>query len=244
MECGDRFHTTRSARQLLPPACLQLPPPAPAAADGATQPQTRPRAALAGDCAGEVTIAALLQGCCWKRCLGAHMTVSRLAWRAGAAPASSVNTQQPTFPTTRCLLSGWAPAPAGGVYTIHVQHTGRRFATGGADAQVKIWSMAPILDAQKEKGGGPLVLATLSDHSSTVNTVRFSKNGKFLASGAQGRGQRPVPASSQRECTGVAAGWGCCWAGQGGSGGSAKCNTCRHRCIVLHVCPSWLAWYP
>ena len=28
-------------------------------------------------------------------------------------------------------------ASAGGVYTVHVQHSGRRFATGGADALVK-----------------------------------------------------------------------------------------------------------
>lgn len=75
------------------------------------------------------------------------------------------------------------PAPAaGGVYTVHVQSSGRRFATGGADALVKVWSLAPVLDAQKEQAG-PLVLATLSDHTSTVNTVRFSKNGKYLASG-------------------------------------------------------------
>ncbi|PRW57352.1 uroporphyrinogen decarboxylase [Chlorella sorokiniana] len=71
----------------------------------------------------------------------------------------------------------------GGVYTVHVQSSGRRFATGGADALVKVWSLAPVLDAQKERAG-PLVLATLSDHTSTVNTVRFSKNGKYLASGS------------------------------------------------------------
>ena len=65
---------------------------------------------------------------------------------------------------------------------MHVQSSGRRFATGGADALVKVWSLAPVLDAQKEQAG-PLVLATLSDHTSTVNTVRFSKNGKYLASG-------------------------------------------------------------
>jgi hypothetical protein len=72
---------------------------------------------------------------------------------------------------------------AGGVYTIHVQASGLRFATGGADGQVKVWSMAAVVDVQKEKVG-PLVLATLSDHSSTVNAVRFSKNGRYLASGA------------------------------------------------------------
>lgn len=71
------------------------------------------------------------------------------------------------------------------MFTVHVQAGGRRFATGGADGLVKVWSLAPVLDAEKEKAG-PLVLATLSDHSSTVNTVRFSKNGKFLASGARG----------------------------------------------------------
>ncbi|EFN55015.1 hypothetical protein CHLNCDRAFT_134840 [Chlorella variabilis] len=74
----------------------------------------------------------------------------------------------------------------GGVYTIHVQSTGLRFATGGADAQVKVWSMLPVVDVQQEKAG-PLVLATLSDHTSTVNTVRFSKNGKYLASGSDDR---------------------------------------------------------
>ena len=66
---------------------------------------------------------------------------------------------------------------------MHVQSTGLRFATGGADSQVKVWSVAPVTDVQQEQGGPPPLLATLTDHSSTVNTVRFSKNAKFLASG-------------------------------------------------------------
>lgn len=70
---------------------------------------------------------------------------------------------------------------------MHVQQSGRRFATGGADGLVKVWSAAPLLDPEREPAG-PLVLATLSDHSSTVNTVRFSRNGKLLASGAAGAG--------------------------------------------------------
>ncbi|KAL4452249.1 hypothetical protein ABPG75_007911 [Micractinium tetrahymenae] len=73
-----------------------------------------------------------------------------------------------------------------GVYTIHVQHSGLRFATGGIDSEVKVWAMAPLLDARKERTG-PLLLATLTDHSSTVNTVRFSKDGRYLASGADDR---------------------------------------------------------
>lgn len=73
---------------------------------------------------------------------------------------------------------------------MHVQGSGRRFATGGTDCLVKVWSLPPLLDPEREKAG-PLVLATLSDHTSTVNTVRFSKNGKFLASGAAGARPRP-----------------------------------------------------
>ena len=117
-----------------------------------------------------------------------------------------------------------AAAPAGGVYTIHVQSTGLRFATGGADAQVKVWSMLPVVDVQQEKAG-PLVLATLSDHTSTVNTVRFSKNGKYLASGARrawaggwvggwGGGRRQLVRSAPR---GTGPGW---LAGTGGIEGA------------------------
>lgn len=95
--------------------------------------------------------------------------------------------RQPAQPLQPAAAGSGLPAalpvvPAGGIYTVHVQQSGRRFATGGADSLVKVWSLAPVLDAAREKAG-PLVLATLSDHSSTVNTVRFSKNGKFLASG-------------------------------------------------------------
>lgn len=73
------------------------------------------------------------------------------------------------------------------MYTVHVQATGLRFATGGADSLVKVWGMSAVMDAQREKGG-QLLLATLSDHASTVNAVRFSNNGKHLASGAPPRG--------------------------------------------------------
>ncbi|PSC72094.1 HIRA isoform X1 [Micractinium conductrix] len=89
----------------------------------------------------------------------------------------------------------------GGVFTVHVQAGGARFATGGADSQVRVWSMAPVLDARKEGSGAPLALATLSDHSSTVNTARFSKNGRWLASGSDDRmiciyEHRPGPSGS------------------------------------------------
>ena len=121
---------------------------------------------------------------------------------------------------------------AGGIYTIHVQSSGLRFATGGADSLVKIWSMAPVVDVQKEPAG-PLVLATLTDHSSSVNTVRFSKNGKLLASGVQslrgpaGRGFTLPPLLAARNAT-------CCWAFRRPPPG-------RWPSSLAHYCPCLLA---
>lgn len=59
-------------------------------------------------------------------------------------------------------------------------------------ARPQVWAMAPLLDARKERAG-QLLLATLTDHSSTVNTVRFSKDGRYLASGGRCRVGRAVP---------------------------------------------------
>lgn len=46
--------------------------------------------------------------------------------------------------------------------------------------------MGPILDAAKEldPDNNPRLLATLTEHCGAVNVARFSKSGKFLASGA------------------------------------------------------------
>ena len=118
---------------------------------------------------------------------------------------------------------------AGGVYTVHVQGTGQRFATGGADSLVKVWSMAPVRDVQKEKAG-PLVLATLSDHTSTVNAVRFSKNGRFLASGALRKGlcrgrQRSLAAVGSGQVASAGGGTRIATATCGGSN-SGRLNCC------------------
>lgn len=75
-------------------------------------------------------------------------------------------------------------------------------------APLQVWALAPLLDARKEQAG-PLLLATLTDHNSTVNTVRFSKDGRYLASGgcrARGRtGQGEILPRSGRQ-----SGAGCC----------------------------------
>ena len=66
------------------------------------------------------------------------------------------------------------------VYSCHVSPDGSRLATAGGDGHVRIWSTAAIMgDAT-----APHQLASLAHHSGTVHSVRFSGNGKYLASGA------------------------------------------------------------
>jgi len=71
------------------------------------------------------------------------------------------------------------------IFSIHVQPNGPRFATGGGDATVKVWSLPAALDArQEENAATPKLLATISDHNGPVNVVRFSPAGSRIASGS------------------------------------------------------------
>ena len=73
------------------------------------------------------------------------------------------------------------------IYSMDFQPFGGRLATAGGDCTVKLWNTAVILspvvqDAANEPES-PL-LATLSTHSKSVNIVRWSQDGRFLASGS------------------------------------------------------------
>ncbi|KAK3100923.1 HIR complex subunit, partial [Teratosphaeriaceae sp. CCFEE 6253] len=70
------------------------------------------------------------------------------------------------------------------VYSCDVSPCGTRLATGAGDGHVRVWSTAAILHASDPSNTAPKQLASLSHHSGTVHSVRFSKNGKYLASGA------------------------------------------------------------
>ncbi|KAF1968366.1 Hira-domain-containing protein [Bimuria novae-zelandiae CBS 107.79] len=70
------------------------------------------------------------------------------------------------------------------VYSAHVSPDGSRLATAAGDGYVRIWSTEAILNSQDPSYTKPRQLAALSHHSGTVHTVRFSPNGKYLASGA------------------------------------------------------------
>ncbi len=57
--------------------------------------------------------------------------------------------------------------------------------TTGVDHKAKIWNMAPVLDAAAEANKQcPRLLATLAVHFGPVNVARFSKSGRWLASGS------------------------------------------------------------
>lgn len=72
------------------------------------------------------------------------------------------------------------------IFAVDVHPQGGRFATAGSDHRVKIWNMLPVTDVTQELNGAvPKLLATLADHFSPVNVARFSRSGKFLASGAR-----------------------------------------------------------
>jgi protein HIRA/HIR1 len=70
------------------------------------------------------------------------------------------------------------------VYSCHVSPDGTRLATAAGDGHVRIWSTEAILNASNPAFTAPKQLASLSYHSGTVHSVRFSPNGKYLASGA------------------------------------------------------------
>ena len=70
------------------------------------------------------------------------------------------------------------------VYSCHVSPDGGRLATAAGDGHVRIWSTDAILNACDPHEDKPRQLASLSYHSGTVHSVRFSGNGKYLASGA------------------------------------------------------------
>lgn len=70
------------------------------------------------------------------------------------------------------------------VYSCHVSPDGSRLVTAAGDGYVRIWSTEAIINAANPAYTKPKQLAALSYHSGTIHSVRFSPNGKYLASGA------------------------------------------------------------
>eukprot|EP01040_Poterioochromonas_malhamensis_P016066 gene16066-18138_t len=80
------------------------------------------------------------------------------------------------------------------IYSSDFQPNGTRLATAGADCSIKIWDISVILSIPSvavttasqvgETLQSSLLLATLTTHTKAVNVVRWSKDGKYLASGS------------------------------------------------------------
>ncbi|PSN73011.1 protein HIR1 [Corynespora cassiicola Philippines] len=70
------------------------------------------------------------------------------------------------------------------VYSCHVSPDGSRLVTAAGDGYVRIWSTEAILNSNNPDYTKPKQLAAVSHHSGTIHAVRFSSNGKYLASGA------------------------------------------------------------
>lgn len=73
------------------------------------------------------------------------------------------------------------------VYSCHVSPDGNRLATAAGDGHVRIWSTEAVMNSANPDYNKPRQLAAVSNHSGTIHTVRFSSNGKYLASGADDR---------------------------------------------------------
>lgn len=70
------------------------------------------------------------------------------------------------------------------VYSCHVSPDGSRLATAGGDGHVRVWSTESIYQSDDPSYSKPRQLCHMSHHLGTIHSVRFSPNGRYLASGA------------------------------------------------------------
>ncbi|KAG5299659.1 histone transcription regulator slm9 [Histoplasma capsulatum G186AR] len=71
------------------------------------------------------------------------------------------------------------------VYSCDVSPDGKRLVTAAGDGHVRIWSTEAIYNAADPAfANKPRQLASMSNHSGTIHAVRFSPNGRYVASGA------------------------------------------------------------
>ena len=87
----------------------------------------------------------------------------------------------------KLLKPEWVSHEGNPIFSVAIHPDGSRFATGGQGKDsgvVVIWNMAPVRSAADEENGDiPKVLCEMSNHLGCVNCVRWSIDGKWLASG-------------------------------------------------------------
>ncbi|XP_070205322.1 protein HIRA-like isoform X2 [Littorina saxatilis] len=87
----------------------------------------------------------------------------------------------------KVLKPEWVSHDGKPIFSIDIHPDDSRVATGGQgndSGKVVIWNMAPIRDPKEEADENvPRILCQMDSHLGCVNCVRWSENGKFLASG-------------------------------------------------------------
>ena len=87
----------------------------------------------------------------------------------------------------KLLKPSWVSHHGNPIFSVAIHPDGSRFATGGQGKDsgvIVIWNMAPIRSAADEENADiPKSLCEMTNHLGCVNCVRWSVDGKWLASG-------------------------------------------------------------
>ncbi len=102
------------------------------------------------------------------------------------------------------------------LYSVDVHPDGNRFVTGGGDNRARIWSVAPVRDPSTQIDDilFPKLLGVLARHLAPVNVVRWSNDGRFLATGSDDT-TTMIWHLSSASSMGAYENWRCCLVLQG-----------------------------
>lgn len=93
----------------------------------------------------------------------------------------------------KLLKPNWVSHDGNPIFSVDLHPDGSRFATGGqgdggSSGKVVVWNTSPVLCVKDERDENvPKVLCVMDNHLACVNCVRWSCNGRFLASGGDDR---------------------------------------------------------
>jgi len=183
--------TDAAAAPAAPAAPAAADAPAAAAASGSTTPVASTAAAALGSrppSTGAAAPSSAARAGSAGTPNGGNAAATEAAGAAAAAPVDEALTgQQVTWAmhaSQADALTGKKPRRQP-IYSVDVHPDGTRFATGGRDPLVKIWNLRAALDPALEADPAtPRLLAALTGHSGVVLAVRFSPDGRYLASGS------------------------------------------------------------
>jgi len=84
------------------------------------------------------------------------------------------------------------------INSVSFSRDGKYIASGSIDNTIKIWKVSAAANAPADKPDGPLI-RTLWGHTASVNSVSFSHDGKYIASGSADKTVKIW--HSRRDCT-------------------------------------------